>query len=345
MSHHKIALASDNWSPVHPAVMDALLTANQGYAPAYGADIWTEQAQALLQKEFPSSCASFIVPSGTGSNVFGLRLACRRHESILCTNIAHIYYQESGAAESLIGCKLIPVAHSNGKLTPEAITKTLIKERAFGKHSTAPRIVSITQPTEVGTIYTLEELHHIAALCRQEHLLLHIDGSRLYNAAASIGSTLQDITDAAQCDILSLGGTKNGLMGAEAHVIFNTSLLEGSHHVHKQTLQLMSKMRYLSAQYIPLLENKLWHTLADHANKKAQELASVIEKTPQLTLSYPVETNQIFFTAPPTWIPLIQEHISCYSWDLEKHELRCITSWNTSPEEIQAAQNIFQTLR
>lgn len=341
MSQKKICLASDNWTPAHPLVIKAITEANAGYAPSYGTDAWTEEAQGLIQKAFKTKGKVFIVPTGTGANIFALRLCCKAYESIICTDIAHIQYQESGAAEALVGCKLLTVPNKEGKITPDEIVRKLKKERAFGKHSTSPRVLSITQPTEVGTVYTLKELQALAKLCKEENLLLHIDGSRLYNAAVGLNTSLHVIMEAACADILSLGGTKNGLMGAEALVIFNPQLQEGSDHLQKQTLQLLSKMRYLSAQYIPFFKNDLWHTLASQANQKAREIASIIESTPGLTLSYPVETNQIFFSAPPSWIPLIQEKIFCYLWDAEKNEVRFIASWNTSEQEIKEIRSIL----
>lgn len=337
----KVCLASDNWAPAHPLVLKAIVEANEASAPSYGSDPWTEEAIKLIQEAVGAKCKVFIVPTGTGANILGLKLASRRHESVICTDIAHIHYQESGAAESLIGCKLLTVPNREGKVTPEAVLKKLRSERAFGKHSTAPRVLSIAQPTEVGTVYTLEELTALSTLCRAENLLFHIDGSRLYNAAASLEIPLQDIVRASQLDILSLGGTKNGLIGAEALLIFNPKLEDGSDHLQKQTLQLLSKMRYLSAQYIPLFANELWRSLALQANQKAHEIASIIEVTPHLTLSYPVETNQIFFTAPPDWVSLIQEKIFCYLWDQEKSEVRFIASWNTSNQDVNDVRTIL----
>ncbi len=275
-----------------------------------------------------------MVTTGTGANVLALKLACRRHESTICTDIAHIQYQESGAAESIVGCKLLTVPHQSGKVTPQTLLKKLKSERAFGKHSTVPRVLSITQPTEIGTVYTLEELKRLSVLCKEEGLLLHMDGCRLYNAAVSLQMDLGEIVAAAGVDLLSLGGTKNGLMGAESLLIFNPSLYEGSDHLQKQTLQMLSKQRYLSAQYIPFFQNDLWYSLAKQANDQAREIASFLQTIPHLAISYPVETNQIFFTAPACWIPHIQEKIFCYLWDNDKNEIRFITSWNTSDEEV-----------
>lgn len=344
MPLNKICLASDNWAPAHPLILTSVLEANEGYAPSYGADHWTEQAQRAIKNAFKTHCKIFIMPNGTGSNVLALKLSCRRHESVICTDISHIHYQEAGAAESIVGCKLLTVPHMGGKITVESIIKKLRSERAFGKHSTTPRVVSIAQPTEVGTIYRLDELKSLSEFCQAEKLLLHIDGSRIFNAAARLKCSLHEIVQVSQADILSLGGTKNGLMGAEALLIFNHELEVGSDHIQKQTLQLTSKMRFLSAQYIPLFKDNLWETLAIQANQRAQEISSIITEIPRLSLSYPVETNQIFFTGPSSWIPLIQERIFCYPWDLEKNEIRFITSWNTSKDEIKSIRAIFEEL-
>lgn len=334
MSQKKVCLASDNWAPAHPLIIKSVTEANEGFAHPYGGDLWTEEAQQLIQKVFKSDCKVLLIPTGTGANVLALKIACLSHESIICTDIAHIQHQEAGAIESIVGCKLLTVPHCNGKIFPEAILKKLKRERALGKHSTSPRVLSITQPTEVGTVYTLEELENLSELCKEERLLLHMDGNRLYNAAATLDIELHEIISSAHLDLLSLGGTKNGLMGAEALLIFNHNLYENSDHLHKQSLQLLSKQRYLAAQYKPLFQNGLWHFLAKQANRKAQEIAYLIKEVPHLNLSYPVETNQIFFTAPAPWIPLIQEKIFCYLWDHERNEIRFIASWNTSDDDV-----------
>lgn len=341
----KVCLASDNWSPAHPLIMEALIAANVGAASAYGGDAWTEQAEAVIQGAFRSPCKVFMVPTGTGANIFGLLLSCLRHESVICTNIAHIHYQESGAPEALIGCKLLTVPHQGGKITPEAIMEKLKSERAFGKHSTFPRVLAITEPTEVGTVYSLAELKTIKKLCTEENLYLHMDGSRLYNAAVSLGAPLHELVTAIGVDTLSLGGTKNGLLFAEALVVFNSELLKGAEHLQKQTLQLLSKMRYLSAQYIPFFTKKLWHTLAQNANLRAQEIASIIKATPGASLSYPVETNQVLFTVPASWIPLLQQAITCMVWDQQINQIRFIASWNTSEQDVRDVKAVFEKLK
>jgi len=345
MVEEKICLASDNWAPAHPLVLKAIIDANVGCAAPYGADPWTQKAAQIIQEVFKAQAQIFMVPSGTGANILALKLCLRPFESIICTDVAHINFQESGAAESIIGTKLLPVAHQRGKLTPESVLQKLRHERSFGKHTTSPRVVSITQATEFGTVYSLDELRSLAQLCREEKLFLHMDGSRIYNAAVSLDCQLHEISQAGHVDILSLGGTKNGLMGAEALIIFNAGLFEGSDHMHKQTLQLLSKNRYLSAQYIPFFADKLWYDLAKHANKKAQEIAELLSNIPNFSLSYEVETNQIFFRAPKALISRLQEKIHFYPWDTETNELRFISSWYSSQGDIERLKKVFEEIK
>lgn len=340
----QICLASDNCTPAHPAILQALVEANKGYAIPYGGDPWTLQTEQLFCKVFKAPLKAMFVTTGTAANVIALKLACRRHESVICSDMAHLHTQESGSFESVVGCKLLTVPHQNGKITAHAVLHKLYAERALGKHATSPRVLSITQPTEIGTLYTLLELEELSKLCKQEKILMHIDASRLYNAAVSLNTPLDTIVHAAGVDIISLGGTKNGLMGAEAILIFNPQLQEGADHLHKQNLHLLSKMRYVSAQYLAFFQDDLWKKMAKHANDQAQKLAAIIEKIPSLFISYAVETNQVFFTAPASWIPRIQEEIFCYLWEKEKNELRFITSWNTTDLEIQQVKRILERL-
>ncbi len=343
MVQEKISLGSDNYSGAHPSIIEAISEANTPFAPAYGEDRWTEQAAKLISQVFKKEATTYFLPTGTGANVLALKIALRRHESVLCTDVAHINLQECGAAESIVGCKLLAVPSNRGKLDLRELDRKLQNERASGKHSTLPRLVSITQPTDSGTLYTIAELKALAEFCQKEKLLLHIDGSRLYNAAVALNCSLDEIVGASRCDLLSLGGTKNGLVGAEALVIFNRALLPGSDHIHKQTLQLLSKMRYLSAQYLAFFKGDLWRELASNANQRAQEIASIIKATPGFTLSYPVETNQIFFTLPRELIKVVQEKVWCYLWDLERNEIRFVTSWNTQESDVEAVRTLFKT--
>lgn len=345
MSKQLVSLASDNWAPAHPQIVDAIAQANQGYAAAYGSDRWTQEATETIQRLFHRQCKSYILPTGTGANLFALKQSCRSHESVLCTDISHINYHEAGAAEALVGCKLLTLPHRDGKLPLDTLVTRLENERSGGKHSTYPRLVTIAQPTEVGTLYTLDELKQLSDLCKRHGLLLHVDGSRLYNAAVALEVSLNDLIEAASPDLLSLGGTKNGLIGAEALLLFNRDLWEGSEILQKQTLQLASKMRYLSAQYIPFFQKELWKELATNANRRAREIAALIERTPRLQLSYPVESNQLFFTLPPAWVSPIQERVQCALWRRDPCEIRFVTSWNTASEEVEVVGELLISLR
>jgi len=340
----KICLASDNYAPVHPDVIEAILSCNTGPSVAYGDDPWTKKAIELIQHEFKNECKVLIVPNGTGANVLSLRICCQRYQSVLVSDISHIDHQESGAAEALVGCKLLKVASINGKIYPEAIKKRIEAEKAFGKHSSKPAVLSIAQSTEVGTVYTLAELEAISMLCKQENILLHIDGCRIFNASVYLNASLSEIIQVANPDIVSFGGTKNGLMGVESVLIFNKDLCDGADHLQKQSLQLLSKMRYASAQYIPFFKNKLWKSLAQNANDKAKKIADIIKNTKNMHLTHEVETNQIFFTVPCSWIHLIQEHVTCYLWNKEKNEIRFIASWNTTEEEIISLKTLFSKI-
>jgi threonine aldolase len=341
MAKQKVSLASDNYAPVHPLIMEAIAAANAGWAPAYGSDEWTAQVEKLLQHTF-GPCKVLMTTTGTGANVLALKASCRRHESVLCSSVAHVAHQEAGAAESLVGCKLLPIPHILGKLTPENVLKKLHQERFSEHHATLPRVLSITQSTELGTVYTLDELKTLASLCKKEKLLLHMDGSRIYNAAIHLKTSLHDM--AQHLDLLSLGGTKNGCMSAESLLIFNPALHDGCDYLQKQTLQLLSKMRYSSAQYLPFFEKQLWHQLALHANQMALKIASIVQKIPHVRLNYPVETNQLFLSLPPAWIPLIQKQIECYLWDEPIHEIRFVTSWDTSEKDVETVRSVFQDL-
>ena len=243
---------------------------------------------------------------------------------------------EVGAPIAATGCKLITVKNQDGKLVPSELEKVIVQEREWGRHNNSPKVVSITQPTEYGTVYSLSELEAIHDVCKSNDLLLHMDGARIYNAAVALNTTLDMLTK--HVDILSLGGTKNGLMFGEAVVIFNPTLKEGAPHLQKQLLQLDSKMRYLSAQFIPLFKQGLWKKYATQANKQCAYLAQSLEKLSGYTFAYPVQTNQIFTTIPKNVVHELQTSYSFtypYSFcDQQVDMARLVTSFDTTTSEI-----------
>jgi threonine aldolase len=331
-----ISFASDTFAPVCEEAMQAIIAANKNLAPSYGSDLYTQRAIELFKQEFDPAIEAFIMLSGTGANVTALKAILRPYESIICAETAHIFTHETGAIYANAGCKLIPLPSVDGKITPDAIADAVQKEQFWGLHSTQPKVVSISQSTEYGTIYTLKELHRISEMCKRHNLLLHIDGCRLYNAAVALDCPLKSLGREAGVDVLSIGGTKNGLMLAEAVIFFNPALAKNFEYVRKQNLQLVSKMRYLSAQFIPFFEQRLWKRNATHANQMARRLYEALKQLPHVTFSQKVETNQLFVILPRKAVEELSKHAIFYIWDEPKGEVRLITSFHTKTEEIDA---------
>ena len=330
------ALASDNASGVHPHVLEALAAANHDHASAYGDDAWTGRAVELLRSAFDYDLEVLFCFGGTGANVIGLAAATRPYESILCAESAHIWNSECSAPERFVNAKLIPLADELGKISVDHLLPHLGPGR--GVHTARPRVVSITQPTEWGTLYSLDEMRTLADFCHEHDLLLHVDGARFANAVAALNVSL---ADCAKCgiDVLSFGGTKNGLMGAEAVILFRPDLLEAAEYARKQAMQLASKMRFVAAQFLAYLENDLWHQLASHANAMAALLASQCASLPRIELAAPVACNMLFPRLPATVLSDLQEEFYFYTWDERASIARWITSFDTTGEDIE----IFST--
>src|ERR1700742_3237554 len=281
MAEHK-SFGSDNHSGAHQAVVDAVIAANTGDATAYGEDEWTRRATAELRELFRASGDVFFVFNGSAANVLGLSLLLRRYEAVICAESAHIHTDECGAAEQILGTKLLAVPAPDGKLTPSAIARQL--HGRGDEHHAQPGAVAITQSTELGTCYTLAELRAIGEFCRAHPLRLFIDGARLANAAAHLDCSLADLAEHA--DVLSFGGTKNGALGAEAVVVMRPELVADVKFLRKQQLQVASKMRFLSAQFLGLMEDDLWRHSAAHANEMAQRLYRGVENLPGIDVAY-----------------------------------------------------------
>lgn len=326
------SFASDNNSSVHPAVIEALACANQNHALGYGADLWTEEAVRKIKEAFVSDCEPLFVFNGTGSNVIALQLVTRPYNSILCAETAHIYVDECGSPVKMTGCQIRPVATPDGKLTPELIFPYL---HGFGdQHHSQPKAIYLSQCTELGTVYTSQELKAIASLAHRYGMYVHMDGARIANACATLDLSLKELTVDCGVDVLSFGGTKNGLMMGECVVIFNDTLKAEARFIRKQSAQLASKMRYLSCQFTAYLTDELWLKNASHANAMAHKLYDALKDFPDIRFSQKVESNQLFLTMPRTMIDRLLETYFFYFWNEEAGEIRLVTSFDTMEQDI-----------
>lgn len=326
--------ASDNNSGIHPAIMEAIARANSGHAPAYGSDSYTEAAAAKFKAHFGEACEVLFVFNGTGANVTGLKAMVRSHQAIICTDGAHIHSDEGGAAEGFIGGKLLTSPSKDGKLTVSDIEKQL--HNIGNQQRSQPKAVSISQCTELGTVYTIEEIKELTAFAHANGLYVHMDGARISNAAAHLGCSLAEMTVEAGVDMLAFGGTKNGLMIGEAIVCFRPELASELAYIRKQGMQLGSKMRFLSAQFERLLTDNLWLENARHANAMAKRLAAGLLELPGVALTQPVESNAIFVTIPRAQIEKLQQAFSFAVWNEDQNEIRLVASFDTAEEDVDA---------
>jgi threonine aldolase len=322
--------ASDNHAGAHPAVLRAIADAGGGQALAYGADPWTRRLEEEFGALFGSQARAFLVFNGTAANILGVSLLLRRYEAVICAETAHLNVDECGAAERLLGCKLLTVTAPDGKLTPELIAQRL--GGRLDEHKVQPHAVAISQVTELGTCYSLEELRKLGEYCRSNGLYVYIDGARLANAAAHLGCGLGALAE--QADVLSFGGTKNGAAGVEAVIIMRPQLCADAPYLRKQQLQLGSKMRFLSAQFLALLEDELWLRSAQHANAMAQRLAEAVASIPGVEIRYPVESNAVFAALDPRRIDRLLKDWAFYVWDDRDHTVRWMTSFDTTQADV-----------
>ena len=337
------SFASDNNAMVHPEVLEAMARVNQGLVVGYGSDSYTEAAIRKFREHFGEHVEVFFVFNGTAANSLSLNALTRPYHAVLCSEMSHIYTDECGAPEKLTGCKLIPLAAPMGKLTVETLTSA---HHGIGdQHHVQPKVISITQTTEMGTLYSRAEVEAISRFARDREMFLHMDGARISNAAAAQGLTLSAATRDLGVDVLSFGGTKNGLMGAEAVVFFRPELARDFLYLRKQGMQLASKMRFLAAQMEALLTNDLWQRNADHANRMAKILESEIGKIAHTKIVYPVQANGVFVQIPQQAIKKIQERYFFYPWIEEEAVVRWMCSFDTTEEDIrQFASFVAETI-
>jgi threonine aldolase len=328
--------ASDNNSGVHPEVLAAIAAANEGHVLAYGDDDYSAAARDRIREHFGESAAAYFVFNGTGANVTAIDALTEPHEAVICTDVAHMNVDECGAPERIAGIKLLQVANTGGKLTPGDVSRW--EPHRGDEHAVQPRVVSITQATELGTVYTLDETRAIAGAAHELDIYLHVDGARLANAAESLGASLREVTTDAGVDAVSFGGTKNGMLGGEAVVFLRPELAESFLYTRKQLGQLASKMRFIAAQFDALLTDDLWRSNAEHANGMARRLADAITAIDGVELAHPVEANGVFANLPAAAIDRLRDALPAampfYVWDETAGTVRLMCSWDTTAEDI-----------
>ncbi len=324
--------ASDNNAGVHPEILNAIYSVNKGHCIAYGDDPYTEEAVEKFKKYFGNNIDVYFVFNGTAANVLAIKTITKSYNSVICSDIAHLHVDECGAPEKYTGCKLLTVDSPDGKLTIDGIKSHL---HGFGfEHHAQPKVLSITQSTEMGTVYQPGEIKEIVKLAHEYGLFVHMDGARIANATASLNCTLREITLDVGIDVLSFGGTKNGMMFGEAVIFFNPQLSKDFKYIRKQGMQLGSKMRFISAQFSTLLKDDLWLKNAQHANKMAKYLEESVRKISQINITQPVEANAVFAIVPPQYIPPLQEKYFFYVWNENTSEVRWMTAYDTTYKDI-----------
>ena len=326
--------ASDNYAGMCPEALTALLQANEGHEVSYGNDTWTDKASNLIRDIFETKCEVFFVFNGTSANSLSLASLCQSYHSILCHELAHVEVAECGAPEFFAnGTKVLLLEGANGKIDPKSIERAVNKRTDI--HYPKPRALSLTQATEVGTIYSLEELETLAQTARRFNLRMQMDGARFANAVVALGVTPKELTWKLGVDVLCFGGTKNGIAVGEAVVFFNPEVAREFDYRCKQGGQLASKMRFLSAPWVGLLQDGVWLRHAGHANAMAKRLEKALRRVPQIEIAYPVESNGVFARIPPRIVEgLHQRGWRFYTGVVTPDESRLMCSWDTTPEDV-----------
>ncbi|MBP3763782.1 MAG: low specificity L-threonine aldolase [Bacteroidales bacterium] len=328
----KRGFGSDNHSGISPEILQAIADANVDHALAYGDDEWCARAEALFREHFGRQAKVYFVFNGTGANVLNIDAMCRSHEAVVCAETAHINVDECGAPQRVVGCRLLTVDTPDGKLTPDLVRTRL---HGFGfEHHSQPKAISISQPTELGTLYTLQEIRSLADLAHSHNMLLHVDGARLANAAVALGCSFAEMTAEAGVDCLSFGGTKNGMLMGESVVILNPALDVDIKYRRKQMTQLSSKMRFMAAQFDAYLTTGLWRRNAEHSNRMAQLLHSELQQVEGVRVMYPVQVNSLFAQLPSLVWHRLQEEYFFYDWNEANDVVRWMCSFDTTEDDI-----------
>ncbi|HUI32511.1 MAG: aminotransferase class V-fold PLP-dependent enzyme [Dysgonamonadaceae bacterium] len=327
------SFGSDNNSGVHPRIMDAIVASNRDHAIGYGDDDWTREAEKAVQNLLQNdSIKPYFVFNGTGANVIALQACVSSFHSIICASTAHIAVDECGAPTKLTGCHLKEISTKDGKLTPELVYPHL---QGFGvEHQSQPKVIAISQTTELGTLYTPKEIKDLADLAHKNDMYLFVDGTRLPNACAISNLSLKEMTVDCGVDIFTFGGTKNGLMMGEVLIALRPELQKNLKYYRKQTCQLFSKMRYLSAQLIPYFNENIWLENAKKSNAAAQKLANEMSRIKGIKITQKVESNAIFFILPKKITDQLRQHYFFYDWDASRNEMRLVCSWDTTEKDV-----------
>ena len=338
----KKGFGSDNHSGIHPRILESIARANREHAPSYGTDEWTEKAEKVFRDLFGPKSEVFFVFNGTAANVLSLKASAKTFQSCYCADLAHIYVDECAAPELTAGVKLIPLPSKNGKISVADLKKAHV--RRGDQHCTQGQIVSLTQPTELGTCYSMDELKEIISWAKSEKLYVHIDGSRISNATIALKKSFKEFTTDLGVDVISFGGTKNGLLLGEAMVFLNPELAKDFKYYRKQLGQLPSKTRFIAAQFLEYFNDNLWQQIATHSTGMAEKLYQSVRAIPGVEITQPRESNAVFAKIPQAWVKPLREKYFFYVWDELTFECRWMTSWDTDAADIEGFAQALKEL-
>lgn len=324
---------SDNHSGAHPEIIKALVDSNLNHCPSYGTDSYSLAARKEFQNQFSERTEVFFVYNGTAANTLALKAMTHTYESVFCSDVAHVNVDECGAPEAIAGCKLIPLKSENGKISVSQLKENLI--RKGDQHFSQTRVITITQPTELGTTYSVDEIRSICSFAKENQIYVHVDGARLSNSAVSLNVNFKEMIVETGVDAVSFGGTKNGFVFGEAVLFLNPSLAKNFKFIRKQGLNLPSKSRFIASQFLRYFQDDLWKKIASHENEMAQYLFNQLKEVSQVEVTYPVQSNAVFVKFPKDWIKPLRKKSFFYIWDETTFEARLMCSFDTTKEDIE----------